>query len=243
MQRVRQTESFSSARQGVRPARRRAFATPLQRSRAMSRDWRSSDGCSKNRSCALRSMPEVGLSARTHNQRGALLERWRAQCGTTRSTIQQWADSRICRESTRHVYTEHSTHRFPEPCGHFGLTSPHQSTSPEGQNDRCRLDRVDIVRSRRTSNLSRVSVIVDRHEGQEPGRRQLLAVHQLRRNLERVTDRGGSAERGSMAMTSSGVVRRLLELIAALDRRVPQFQRGGEASIARDATALKARAR
>jgi hypothetical protein len=114
-------------------------------------------------------------------------------------------------------------HRFPEPCGHFGLTSPHQSTSPEGQNDRCRLDRVDIVRSRRTSNLSRVSVIVDRHEGQEPGRRQLLAVHQLRRNLERVTDRGGSAERGSMAMTSSGVVRRLLELIAALDRRVPQF--------------------
>jgi hypothetical protein len=32
------------------------------------------------------------------------------------------------------------------------------------------------------------------------------------------------------------------ELIAALDRRVPQVQRAGEASIVRDAAALKARA-
>ena len=45
-----------------------------------------------------------------------------------------------------------------------------------------------------------------------------------------------------MAITSSGVIRRLRELIAALDRRVPQVQRAGEASIARDAAALKARA-
>jgi len=45
-----------------------------------------------------------------------------------------------------------------------------------------------------------------------------------------------------MAMTPSGVVRELQELIAALDRRVPQVQRAGEASIAREAAALKARA-
>jgi hypothetical protein len=45
-----------------------------------------------------------------------------------------------------------------------------------------------------------------------------------------------------MAMTPAEVVRELLELIAALDRRVPQVQRAGEASIARDAAALKARA-
>lgn len=38
------------------------------------------------------------------------------------------------------------------------------------------------------------------------------------------------------------VVRELMELIAALDRRMPQVQRAGEASIARDAAALKARA-
>jgi len=45
-----------------------------------------------------------------------------------------------------------------------------------------------------------------------------------------------------MAMTPSGVVRELQELIAALDRRVPQVQRAGEASIAREAAALRARA-
>lgn len=43
-------------------------------------------------------------------------------------------------------------------------------------------------------------------------------------------------------MTQSIVVRELLELIAALDRRVPQVQRAGEVSIAREAAALKARA-
>ena len=43
-------------------------------------------------------------------------------------------------------------------------------------------------------------------------------------------------------MTPSSVVRELQELIAALDRRLPQVQRAGEASIARDAAALKARA-
>jgi hypothetical protein len=48
-----------------------------------------------------------------------------------------------------------------------------------------------------------------------------------------------------MAMTPvgvAGVVRELQELVVALDRRVPQVQRAGEASIARDAAALKARA-
>jgi len=37
--------------------------------------------------CALRSKAEVGLSARTRVMTGALLERWRAQCGVTGSTI------------------------------------------------------------------------------------------------------------------------------------------------------------
>ncbi len=43
-------------------------------------------------------------------------------------------------------------------------------------------------------------------------------------------------------MTPSSVVRELQELIAALDRRVPQVQRAGEASIACEGAALKARA-
>jgi hypothetical protein len=45
-----------------------------------------------------------------------------------------------------------------------------------------------------------------------------------------------------MAMTRSRLVRELVELVAALDRRVPQVQRAGEMAIARDAAALKARA-
>jgi hypothetical protein len=45
-----------------------------------------------------------------------------------------------------------------------------------------------------------------------------------------------------MTVTDSASIRELLELIAALDRRVPHVQRAGEASIARDAAALKARA-
>jgi hypothetical protein len=45
-----------------------------------------------------------------------------------------------------------------------------------------------------------------------------------------------------MAVARTRAVRELLELIAALDRRVPQVQRAGEEAIANDAAALKARA-
>jgi hypothetical protein len=45
-----------------------------------------------------------------------------------------------------------------------------------------------------------------------------------------------------MAITPAKVLRELRELIAALDRRVPQVQRAGEIAIARDAAALRARA-
>ncbi len=45
-----------------------------------------------------------------------------------------------------------------------------------------------------------------------------------------------------MAIATPQAVRELLELIAALDRRVPQVGRAGEAAIARDAAALKAHA-
>ena len=43
-------------------------------------------------------------------------------------------------------------------------------------------------------------------------------------------------------MTRDRLVRELLELIAAIDRRVPHVERAGEIEIARDASALKARA-
>ena len=43
-------------------------------------------------------------------------------------------------------------------------------------------------------------------------------------------------------MTRGRIVRELVELIEALDRRVPQVQRAGEGAIAREAAALKTRA-
>ena len=45
-----------------------------------------------------------------------------------------------------------------------------------------------------------------------------------------------------MALTRRDVARELRELIAALDRRVPRAERAGEASIARDAAALREKA-
>ena len=45
-----------------------------------------------------------------------------------------------------------------------------------------------------------------------------------------------------MAVTRTQLVRELRELVEALDRRVPRVERAGEASIARDAAALKVKA-
>ena len=45
-----------------------------------------------------------------------------------------------------------------------------------------------------------------------------------------------------MAVAGSQLARELRELIAALDRRVPRVERAGEAAIARDAAALRAKA-
>jgi hypothetical protein len=45
-----------------------------------------------------------------------------------------------------------------------------------------------------------------------------------------------------MAVTHHHLVRELEELISALDRRVPRVEQAGEAAIARDALALRAKA-
>lgn len=46
----------------------------------------------------------------------------------------------------------------------------------------------------------------------------------------------------SMAVNAGELARELEELIAALDRRVPRVEQAGEAAIARDAAALRAKA-
>jgi hypothetical protein len=45
-----------------------------------------------------------------------------------------------------------------------------------------------------------------------------------------------------MAATEAEIVRELEELIEALDRRLPRVERAGEAAIAREAAALRAKA-
>ena len=45
-----------------------------------------------------------------------------------------------------------------------------------------------------------------------------------------------------MAVGRAEVIRELLELIDAIDRRAPHVERAGEASIAREAAALKTKA-
>lgn len=45
-----------------------------------------------------------------------------------------------------------------------------------------------------------------------------------------------------MTNESTRILRELRELITALDRRIPQIQRAGEAAIARDAASLKMKA-
>ena len=67
-------------------------------------------------------------------------------------------------------------------------------------------------------------------------------MHEMRRRVERGTFARRSPGRAPMALTRTPAVRELLDLIAALDRRVPRVERTGETAIARDAAELKARA-
>ena len=67
-------------------------------------------------------------------------------------------------------------------------------------------------------------------------------MHEMRRRVERVAVARRSSGRAPMALTRTPAVRELLDLIAALDRRVPRVERAGETAIARDAAELKARA-
>jgi hypothetical protein len=87
-----------------------------------------------------------------------------------------------------------------------------------------------------------VPIGVDPDDRQECRRQQLLAVHQLRRDLERFAAPRGPRRSHAMAVTDIELVRELEELIAALDRRVPRLERTDESAIARDAAALKAKA-
>jgi hypothetical protein len=90
--------------------------------------------------------------------------------------------------------------------------------------------------------VSGLQVVVDRHDREESRCRQLLAVHDVRRSVERFAAAGAAIQDARMALTRTELVGELHELIAALDRRVPHAERAGEAAIAGDAAALKVEA-
>lgn len=82
----------------------------------------------------------------------------------------------------------------------------------------------------------------NRDDGTESECRQLLALRELRGSMERVAITDAALRSARVAMMRTALIRELLDLIAALDRRVPHVERAGEMSIARDAAALKAKA-
>ncbi len=92
-----------------------------------------------------------------------------------------------------------------------------------------------------TFGMSQPWVDCDNRGECDPGRRQLLAMHGMRRHVECVADAGECVRGRAMEITSTQLVRELRELVAAVDRRLPQVRRAGEAAIARDAAALKSK--
>ena len=64
----------------------------------------------------------------------------------------------------------------------------------------------------------------------------------MRRGVEQLQAENAAVRRKFVEMNRSELVRELEELIAALDSRAPRVERAGEASIARDAAALKEKA-
>jgi hypothetical protein len=64
----------------------------------------------------------------------------------------------------------------------------------------------------------------------------------MRGGLERLSTRGPAEVGSAMAVSACDLTRELEELVAALDRRVFRVARAGEAAIARDAAALRAKA-
>jgi hypothetical protein len=90
--------------------------------------------------------------------------------------------------------------------------------------------------------MSSLSLITHRHDGENSRRRLVLAVHEMRRGVERVAIAKPTPRRAPMEVIRTPTVRELQELSAALDRRTPQESRLGETAIANDAAALKARA-
>jgi hypothetical protein len=132
---------------------------------------------------------------------------------------------------------------FPEPCGHSGpKPSPkHVEGFTHVRSQEFNHTRYVRRRAEHSDVVPELSVLGHHDICEESKRGQLLALQQLRRGVERRTAR--ERPETAVAVKNAQLARdRLRELIAALDARVPRVERAGEAAIARDAAALRAKA-
>lgn len=126
-------------------------------------------------------------------------------------------------------------------------SSPHQSTFTGGRAEFFRFPQpchraLDVeFRGECAVRMPSVPVVIHYDDRQEPRRECVLALWSVRRGVERHASSERALGRAAVAVTE--ITRALLELIAALDRRVPRVQHVGEAAIARDADALREKAR
>jgi hypothetical protein len=93
-----------------------------------------------------------------------------------------------------------------------------------------------------SNGVSRMPVTLDHDQVTESRREHVLALRKLRRDLERLSTRYQADWSPLVAVSECEVARELEELIAAIDRRLPRLDWAGEAAIARDAAALRAKA-
>ena len=90
--------------------------------------------------------------------------------------------------------------------------------------------------------MSELPVDRNRYSGRKPRCHKLLALQDVWRGLECVAPPDRATPFAQVAMMPGRLVRDLVEVIAAIDRRSPQANNPGEAAIVRDAAALNARA-
>lgn len=137
-------------------------------------------------------------------------------------------------------------YRFPEPCPNSGAAVTKAPLRVHGQFQRFH-PRLVVCRreSQPAAHVSQVRIA--RHElGREAtDRQQLLAMPEMRRCVEPVAAGGrivstvGAVTRRASVATLTETMIQLSDLIAALDRRLPQVQRLGEVAIANASARLR----
>jgi hypothetical protein len=98
-------------------------------------------------------------------------------------------------------------------------SSPHQSTTKERAVEGFEVSSIRSFPSADAgADLSDLRIERNDHNRYHAFGRQLLALHQLRRRVERIAGASQSLPRAAVAMTSAQVLRDVRDLVAALDQ-------------------------